>query len=806
MVGPRGLRFSPGLVRELHSDPSLFISGVSQPGRRGARNIRKNALRPLAWRRREGWKARGFDMSPKHGNPMLIVALLTALLLPAVLHPGAQLFAQNTPTDPPTDPPTDTNEVETNGNSKILEGKVQLMEFLRFIQKSTGKLVNYPSADKNNQDFSNDVTIDVLSDVEPLTYPIVKALLEANGYELYEETLEDGTDVINIRATTARKPTQEAPKPTEIIDSSEIIPEAQPDHLATLVLQLRYADTSVVLQALRDLLGVGGPQGRTGGGVTIVNITTTQTLIIKGKKQILRHIQELVKFIDVETPGPETFLKVIAVFNADAQELVTILQDILDLQSTGVQRSGSRSTPRPQGGNAPRPTPGGGSNLNEKYTRLIADVRTQKIIVDTSSEEDLELIMNLVDELDTEVRNLRPSNHIYRVRFLKAEDLQQDLQALLDGTRTTGGLTGRNRGTTGRGNTRGANPQQQGQQQQLASRVIAHDETNSLIIQAEYEEYLEIKEILEGIDIKRRQVFLEVALVQVNQSSTLNYVLEYLAGNLDDRSTRLAALTAFGLSTLDVTQLPANFDRVINPTAPQTGLLAAVSRDGQLPVLVRAIKSDSNAAVIATPFILADDNEPNSISIQTELFFQTSTLNDNFSQGGQDSEEAGVTLNLQPTISESVVRIELNLEVSSFAGAGTTTGTLPDRNINTIESRVTIPDGRLFIIGGLARETKALSVDKVPILGDLPLLGRLFQSRSSDKRRDNLYVFLTAHILSGENFDELGGLTDEAVEKTKAFGEDIEIQHFQDPTVKSNENNDNETGSNDDGTEESDQP
>ena len=213
-------------------------------------------------------------------------------------------------------------------------------------------------------------------------------------------------------------------------------------------------------------------------------------------------------------------------------------------------------TARPQGGQ-PRPA-ARGSNINERFTRLIADVRTQKIIVDTSSEQDLELIMDLIDQLDTEVRNLRPSNHIYRVRFLKAADLQQDLQALLDGTSTRGGLTGRNTGrTTGRGTTGRGAAGQPGQQQQLASRVIAHDETNSLIIQAEYEEFLEIKDILEAIDIKRRQVFLEVALVQVNQNSTLNYILEYLAGNLDDQSTRIAALTAFGLSTLDPTQLPA---------------------------------------------------------------------------------------------------------------------------------------------------------------------------------------------------------------------------------------------------------
>lgn len=285
--------------------------------------------------------------------------------------------------------------------------------------------------------------------------------------------------------------------------------------------------------------------------------------------------------------------------------------------------------------------------------------------------------------------------------------------------------------------------------------------------------------ILKDIDVKRRQVFLEAALLQVADNSSLNYTLEYLAGNLDDEATRVAAMSAFGLSTIDVEQLPNNFDRVFSPSAPTTGFFGVVSNNGQLPVLLRAIKTDSNSEILATPFILADDNQENEIRVETQIYYEQTTQGQVTSTSGLDSERAGIDLKLTPTIARDVVLLDLTLEVSSFARASTGSGSLPDKSTNTVTSRVTIPDSQLYIIGGLARDNSELVVDKVPILGDLPIIGRLFQSRASSKSRQNLYVFLTAHILDDDYPTLQQEFTQEALDSAKSFNEKIKVQNFE---------------------------
>ena len=670
----------------------------------------------------------------------------------------------------PTQTPAETS-VADEEPGKITEGKVRVLNLMRFLQDTTGKMVNYPSAQADPA-FANDVFIEVLGDIEPLTLPMVRVILETNGYEMWEETLEDGNQVIHVRSSTQR--TVIPPNPISPIleqGGDRTLDNAQ--ELATLVLQLKYTETSVVSQALRDLLDIQGP-GRQSGSIKMVPVTSSDTLIIKAKLGVLDHIQRLVRYIDVEVLGPEQVLDIRELSYADADDLVSLIEEAL---STTAAPGARRVTPRAARGAA---TPSANSSLAGESTRLIADSRTHKIIIQGTDEDEIDLVHQLIDELDSKVRSFRRNTHTYRVKYLKAEDLAEVLRALVEGTQG-GGLNGRTRTTGNRGAN---NTAAQSQQQFTPTRIVPHPETNTLIVQAEPEEWHEIEELLRDIDQRRRQVFLEAALVQVTDSSNLNYTIEFLAGNLDDQATRIAAMSAFGISTLDQTQLPNNFVRQFTGSGGGTGLLAAISNDGQLPAILRAIKSDSESKILATPFILADDNQESSINIDTEIFFETSNTTNVNTTTGLASESAGIRMTLTPTISKEVVLMSLSLEVSSFAGASSSTGTLPDRSTNTINSNVTIPDGSLFIIGGLARENESTVVDKIPFLGDLPLLGRFFQSRGSDHSRDNLYVFLTAHIIDEERGADLEFLSDQAIEGVRAFGDNQKLQRFQVPNQK----------------------
>ncbi len=689
---------------------------------------------------------------------------LSAIILCSML--GSTLFAQ----------PVDTGEdagdpVEIVADGEMTEGKIPILNLMRYLQDITEKLVNYPSAGADPA-FAPEVTIEVLGDIRPLTLPIVRTILETNGYEMWEETLEDGSEVIQVRSNAARNPAPGSPT-TPIIEPGEEGTIENRQELATLVLQLKHTDTSVVSQALRDLLDIQG-SGRQSGSIKMVPVTSSDTLIIKAKLAVLEHIQRLVRYIDVEVIGPEMILDIVELTYADAEDLVSIIEEVLNSPGVPGQPRARQTANRRQPAGAATQT---ATQVGEG-TSLIADQRTQQIIIQSTDEDEVDLVYQLLEALDTKVKSFRRNTHTYRVKYLKAEDLADVIRQLVEGTQ--GSLNQRTSNRTSR-NARGQTQGVQQQQQFTPTRIVPHPETNTLIVQAEPEEWNEIESILKDIDARRRQVFLEAALVQVTDSSNLNYTIEFLAGNLDDQATRIAAMSAFGISTLDTAELPDNFVRTFTGGGGGTGLLTAISSDGQLPAILRAIKQDSESKILATPFILADDNQESSINIDTEIFFETSNTTNVNTTSGQSSESAGIRMSLTPTISKEVVLLQLNLEVSSFAAASSSTGTLPDRSVNTVNSNVTIPNGSLFIIGGLARENESTVVDKIPFLGDLPFLGRFFQSRGTDSSRDNLYVFLTAHIIDEERSADLELLSDQAIEGVRGFGDVLRLNKFELP-------------------------
>lgn len=669
---------------------------------------------------------------------------------------------------------------------RMEEGKFPVLSLLRFIQRTTGKFVNYPSS-TNDPAFAEETFVDVIGDVDPLTYPIVQAILETNGYELWDSTLEDGTVVINVRATSARAQVPSDPV-NPIIEAGDETSAQDGEALATLVLQMKHVETSVVRQALQELLGIQGA-GSTSGSLKIVTVTNNETLIIKAKIRILEHIQRLVEYIDIEISGPERLLQIRELFYADAQDIVSIVQEALSdtgtFGTTGRRTTTAGSAAGRSAAGTARSGVGRSTALAGESTRLIADNRTQKIIIQSTDPDELDLVHQLIDELDTKVRNVRNTTWIYKVNYLKAEELADNIRQLVEGSegslRRTGSRSTSGSRTTGRGTTGAAGGVQQ-QQQFTPTRIVPHEQTNSLIIQAEPEEYEEIENILKQIDKRRRQVFLEVALVQVSDSSSLNYTLEFLAGNLDDQALTGIMLSAFGASEV----LPS-----LDPNGVITGLTrtpgigvgfnAAIQQDGQFPLVMNALKADEDTNILATPFILADDNQENSISVQNEIFYTTSNTTNVNVTTSQQSETAGITLSLIPTISSEVVLLELELEVSSFSGIQNSTGALPDRATNTISSKVTIPDGGMFIIGGLAQSQASVLDEKVPFLGDLPLIGMLFQSHGSSSRRDNLYVFLSAHILDDDRFNNLSDFTQGAIEGVRSFDDEIRLQQFSDP-------------------------
>ncbi len=718
----------------------------------------------------------------------------------------------------------------------ISEGKIPLLQFLKFLADYTGLPLLHDSTDQNIATKEIHIVSDIQADEE-----VAKALLEVNRFRVFREVLPSGKEIIKVESMQPQAAIQEDEKEKRIVDNrpgasaeediTVLKNKIAADEFATMVFELKHTAPRDASEALNSLVGTGvraaapGAAGARGTkSFSMVEIKNTMMLVITAKFGLLNYIKRLLELIDVPLQEPDRIIHIIDIQEADAEELRSTIEEFLQGQGGGRGgRSGigSRSRLRtPSGTPVATPTPGGvpgttaGGTQQEYRTNLIPDYRTNKIIVETYSEQDLQDILMLVNELDVPYDMRRLRTHIYYVRYLKATEVANDLQALLSGgvgggltglRRGAGGATGatRARGTTARRTTAGrlgTTPTQPGvagtpgaggsQNAPIPSLIVPHEPTNSLLIQAEPEEFDEILNVLSKIDTKRRQVFLEAALVQVQAQSSLNYTIELLAGNPDDEATRALFASSFNLTGIDF----ENFSRVVpdltNPASVPAGGLAAIMHRGKLPAIVSFFKQNQDSQILATPFVLADDNKENSIEVlETRYVVNTATVNTS-TTSSQQGEPAGITLGLTPTISgsEKAVYLELDLTVSDFndsaAAVSSATPTLPPKNENHMTSAVTIPDGKVFVVGGLTRQGKSKTVRKVPLLGDLPLIGKLFRSESTASSQNNLYIFLQAHILTDEEFLDGLDLTRQGEKKLEAFDPSIRPAQFQAPAVQ----------------------
>jgi len=719
---------------------------------------------------------------------------------------------------PEEDEPVVPRDKSTVGKAgKIIKGAIDVTRFLEFLALNQDKPVIYDSV--NSATYFSQKVIVLESDIPVLTYEIAKAILDVNGFSVFERTLPDGAKIIEVQASKVIQARTEGTPIIDLEDQRKPPQAFDPDETATFLVPLKHADTREAQNVLNQIFGAAAG-GKPGGGIQVVPVERTNTLFVKAKYGLIGYLWSIVQKFDIPLPEAEQIIEIIDVREAEVVELARLIEDVLrESNRDTTQRAG-------QAGAAPATTTsslirtrttssasrlGGASSYRSRsssygsydfQTALIPEERTMKIIVVTTSEYELELVRMLVEELDTEMTAARRKTHIYQVKYLTAPDVADVLSSLIEGTRRTGGLTGRTSGTRAATTRRtstlrsatttpGATPTTAGGATGTAggvtsgeTRIVPHEQTNSLLIQADPDEFEEILFILNTIDRKRNQVFLESALVQVSEKSDLNYTIELLAGSLDNKNLSAAAMSSFGLSTLDPTLLPDTFDRLLLEKAPTSGLVGAVAKNGQLPALIRFFKQDNESQVLATPFILADDNEPNEINVTTTTYvLSTSSLANQTTVSEPKGEEAGVRLLLTPTISRQAVLLDMTLEVSQFAESATVSGNLPDKTTNLIQGKVSVPDGELFVVGGLTSETSSRAVDKLPILGDLPLIGFLFQSKSTSKKRSNLYVFLTAFVLTDKDFRDAGDLTRQAEQSMRDFkeGKTIKIERWDPP-------------------------
>jgi general secretion pathway protein D len=293
-----------------------------------------------------------------------------------------------------------------------------------------------------------------------------------------------------------------------------------------------------------------------------------------------------------------------------------------------------------------------------------------------------------------------------------------------------------------------------GQQQsefQGGVRISADPATNALIIDASPQDFETLKDVIEKLDVRRRQVYVEAIIAEVSLDKTRQLGIE-LQG-----ATALTNGVGFGR-----TNLTGDINSLLSPTSLSGLILAAASSQTvtvngvQVPAqqaLLRALESDNDANILSAPTVLTTDNQEAEIVSGENVPFitsiATSDINLSNTFAGIDRRDVGITLRMMPQISEGgTVRLDIFEEVSDVISTDPRLG--PTTSIRSATTTVVAKDGQTVVIGGLISDHQTRGQTKVPFVGDIPVIGHFFRSTSTENRKLNLLIFLTPHIIRNE--------------------------------------------------------
>lgn len=282
---------------------------------------------------------------------------------------------------------------------------------------------------------------------------------------------------------------------------------------------------------------------------------------------------------------------------------------------------------------------------------------------------------------------------------------------------------------------------------QIEARVAVSKATNSVIVQATARQHRELEKLVKELDKRRRQVLIESKIVEVRTQDGLDLGVELSHATEDEG----LAFTHFGLSS-GLDPITGTRNVIVGP-----GGAAAILRPERVQVILKALDSNQDVKVTSAPRILVNDNAAGFInSIAEEPYTQLNLGQVTATESFGGFVEAGTQFMITPHISESgYLRVEYQITLNSFGDKPTETSIPPPRNTSSIRSEATVPDGYTIIVGGLQTSSEQTTVDKVPLLGDIPLLGLAFRNTSIKKAYSTTYLFITPVIMEQEDFSDL---------------------------------------------------
>jgi general secretion pathway protein D len=531
------------------------------------------------------------------------------------------------------------------------------------------------------------------------------------------------------------------------------------DRIETQVFTLKHESAAQLVPILRPLISPNN---------TITSYPGTNSLVITDYADNLQRIEKIIDSID-QPNGTEPVL--IPLRNASA----------LDVAHT-VNRMFAEANP----GGAPAP------EATQRLT-VVADARSNSLVVRSDNPSRLFRLRSLVAMLDTPT-SAAGNIHVVHLKNADAVKLAETLRAVyLRESSSPAALPGAPPGALmgpppppppGTSASPLASPATSplsglssapSQLAATAQSIIQADAaTNSIIITAPDAIYKNLRAALDKLDVRRAQVYVEALIAEMTADRAAEFGVQWqdLSGlRSTDNSAQAFGGTNFGnpgQNILGIAQSPLGAGRGLNIGVIKGRVtIPGIGEVLNLGVLVRALETDNNANILSTPTLLTLDNEEARIVIGQNVPFITGQ----YALSGAattptpfqtiERRDVGITLRIKPQISEGgTVRLQIYQEVSSVQDTTNPAGVVTNKR--SVESTVLVDDREIVVIGGLIQDSLKDGVEKVPIFGDIPLLGALFQYKTRARSKTNLMVFLRPTVL--RDSDSAGSLTGERYE------------------------------------------
>lgn len=668
------------------------------------------------------------------------------------------------------------------GNKKVsinLKPETELLELIGWIKAISCRPFILPSNIRQSK-----VTIiapQLVTAAE--AYRIFLSALESMGLTVQP----DGQVLKIIESNRARESS------IPVVAPGETVPRAE--QYVTRLLRLRHITPDEVTQVLGRLKGRDGD---------IMPYATTNTLVITDLASNIRRMEEVVRALDVPMSGEKIW--VIRLRNIVATEVTQMLQQVF-----GVGKAASPGQRRPPinvttagGDGSPQITNEGADSISQVY----ADDRTNSIIL-VASERTYQRVFALIKRLEQQ-SSTGPTGriHVYALENALAEDMSQVLGGL--GISVSAGSGGSRAG--GRATPRPQPQSSQGGTGQSAGifqdevKVTPDKATNSLVIVATNKDFLTLRDVIRRLDLPRRQVFIEATVMEVTISKKRNLGLSYHGGAPIDiagqQTTVLAGLSGGKLNSLSPLSALALSGLVGGAIGPQFasnsifGQGATGAAGSVLPpmfgVLIQALQTNTDSNILQVPNILTTDNEKASITVGRNLPFPSA-----LTSGLPLGQGAGALSSFTPFQSVQRQDVQLKLEITPHISAGEQVRLEIDHEINDVESDnynglgpatakrtlktvAVVRDQQPVVLGGIMKDRVSESVTKIPILGDIPILGYLFKNKERSVEKQMLLIVLTPYIINDPSelsrvFERKQRERREFIEAYTAFADDRDV-------------------------------